>query len=147
MNNRKNAYTEVYTILQNLNEEEYNKIPPEIIEAIRINKNEDYEYELDDDLELKDHQMLPETKAILFNLFRDYLATPEQKEKIIRMQNEERQKNELKKKQQYDNDVFANKAKENIKTKEKEPVEIIEYKENIFKRILNKIKNFFTQKI
>ena len=42
MNNRKNAYTEVYTILQDLNEEEYNKIPPEIIEAIRMNKNEEY---------------------------------------------------------------------------------------------------------
>lgn len=136
MNNRKNAYTEVYTILQELNEEEYNKIPPEIIQAIRINKNEEYEYELDENLELKDHQMLPETKAILFNLFRDYLTTPEQKEKIIRMQNEERQKNELKKQQKYNVDVFANKAKE------KEVVELIEYKENIFKRILNKIKNF-----
>ena len=94
MNNRKNAYKEVYTILQELNEDEFNKIPPEIIEAIRANMNEEYEYELDDELELKDHKMLPETKAILFNLFRDYLATPEQKEKIIRMQNEERQKNE-----------------------------------------------------
>lgn len=147
MNNRKNAYTEVYTILQDLNEEEYNKIPPEIIEAIRTNRNEKYEYDLDENLELKDHQMLPETKAILFNLFRDYLATPEQKEKIIRMQNEERQKNELKKQQQYNVDVFANNAKENIKTKEKEQVELIEYKENIFKRILNKIKNFFTKRL
>ena len=147
MNNRKNAYTEVYTILQDLNEEEYNKIPPEIIEAIRTNRNEKYEYDLDENLELKDHQMLPETKAILFNLFRDYLATPKQKEKIIRMQNEERQKNELKKQQQYNVDVFANNAKENIKTKEKEQVELIEYKENIFKRILNKIKNFFTKRL
>ena len=34
MNNRKNAYTEVYTILQDLEEEEYKKIPPEIIETI-----------------------------------------------------------------------------------------------------------------
>ena len=99
MNNRKNAYKEVYTILQELNEEEYNKIPPEIIEAISANMNE----------ELKDHQMLPETKAILFNLFRDYLATPEQKEKIIRMQNEERQKNEIKKQKQYNTDVFERK--------------------------------------
>lgn len=73
MNNRKNAYTEVYTILQELNEEEYNKIPLEIIEAIKVNRNEEYEYELDEELELKEQQMLPQTKAILFNLFRDYL--------------------------------------------------------------------------
>jgi len=145
VNNRKNAYKEVYTILQELNEEEYNKIPPEIIEAIRLNMNEEYEYELDEELELKDHQMLPETKAILFNLFRDYLATPEQKEKIIRMQNEERQKNEIKKQKQYNTDVFESKQKENSKQNEQETKQLIEYKENIFKKILNKIIKFFTK--
>ena len=145
MNNRKNAYKEVYTILQELNEEEYNKIPPEIIEAISANMNEEYEYELDEELELKDHQMLPETKAILFNLFRDYLATPEQKEKIIRMQNEERQKNEIKKQKQYNTDVFERKPKEKSVQNQQENTKLIEYKENIFKKILNKIIKFFTK--
>ena len=143
MSNRKNAYAEVYTILQELNEEEYNKIPPEVIKTIEANRNEDYEYELDDELELKDQPMLPETKAILFNLFRDYLATPEQKAKIIRMQNEARQKNELKKQQMYNIDVFANKPKKNLAENSNETMQIVEYKESIFKRILNKIKSFF----
>ena len=144
MNNRKNAYAEVYTILQELNEEEYNKIPPEVTQTIEANRNEDYEYELDDELELKDQPMLPETKAILFNLFRDYLATPEQKAKIIRMQNEARQKNELKKQQMYNTDVFANKTREDITENNNETMQIVKYKENIFKRILNKIKSFFS---
>ena len=146
MSNRKNAYAEVYTILQELNEEEYNKIPPEVIKTIEANRNEEYEYELDDELELKDQPMLPETKAILFNLFRDYLATPEQKAKIIRMQNEARQKNELKKQQIYNTDVFANKQKENQSSNNNETMQIVEYKESIFKRILNKIKSFFIKK-
>ena len=146
MSNRKNAYAEVYTILQELNEEEYNKIPPEVIKTIEANRNEDYEYELDDELELKDHPMLPETKAILFNLFRDYLATPEQKAKIIRMQNEARQKNELKKQQIYNTNIFANKPKENLADNNNEIMQIVEYKESIFKRILNKIKSFFIKK-
>lgn len=146
MSNRKNAYAEVYTILQELNEEEYNKIPPEVIKTIEANRNEEYEYELDDGLELKDQPMLPETKAILFNLFRDYLATPEQKAKIIRMQNEARQKNELKKQQRYNTDVFANKPKENQSSSNNETMQIVEYKESIFKRILNKIKSFFIKK-
>ena len=145
MNNRKNAYAEVYTILQELNEEEYNKIPPEVIETIEANRNEEYEYELDDELELKDQPMLPETKAILFNLFRDYLATPEQKAKIIRMQNEARQKNELKKQQMYNTDVFANIQKEDTVQLNSEKTQIVKYKENIFKRILNKIKRFFSR--
>ena len=145
MNNRKNAYAEVYKILQELNEEEYNKIPPEVIETIEANRNEEYEYELDNELELKDEPMLPETKAILFNLFRDYLATPEQKAKIIRMQNESRQKNELKKQQMYNIDVFANRQKEDKVQTNSEKTQIVKYKENIFKRILNKIKRFFSR--
>ena len=158
MNNRKNAYTEVYIILQDLNEEEYNKIPPEVIETLDANRNKEYEYELDDELELKDQPMLPETKAILFNLFRDYLATPEQKTKIIRMQNEARQKNELKKQQMYNTDVFADKRsnqeeleknkalEENKPESNNEEKQIVEYKENIFRRILNKIKSLFIKK-
>ena len=62
MSNRENAYTEVYTILQDLNEEEYNKIPPEVIEAIDTNRNKEYYYKLDDNLELKEQLMLPETR-------------------------------------------------------------------------------------
>ena len=85
MSNRRNAYKEIYTILQDLNEEEYNKIPSEVVSAIKENMNEEYEYELDEELELKNQSMLPETKAILFNLFRDYLSTQEQKEKIVKM--------------------------------------------------------------
>lgn len=146
MSNRKNAYTEVYMILQNLNTKEYNKIPPEIIETIKVNRNKEYDFELDDELELKEQSILPETKAILFNMFRDYLSTPEQKEKIIRMQNEERQKLELKKQQKYNTDIFANKQKENLNEIKKETVELVQYKENIFKKILNKIKRFFIKK-
>ena len=146
MSNRKNAYAEVYTILQELNEEEYNKIPLKVIKTIEANRNEEYEYELDDELELKDQPMLPETKAILFNLFRDYLANPEQKSKIIRMQNEARQKNELKKQQMYNTDVFANKPKENLAENSNETMQIVQYKESVFTRILNKIKSFFIKR-
>ena len=145
MNNRRNAYTEVYTILQELNEEEYDKIPSEVIKAIEENMNKQYEYVLDDELELKEHTMLPETKAILFNLFRDYLAMPEQKEKIIKMQNEERQKNELKKQNKYNTDIFENKKKEKTKQIEKSSKDLIKYKENIFGKLVNKFKHWFVK--
>ena len=141
MTKYKNAYTEVYEIIEQLNEEEYNKIPSEVIKAIEENRNAEYEFELDEDIELKDQELLPETKAILFNLFRDYLSTPEQKEKIIKMQAEERIKNEQKKQEQYNSDIFANKQKK--QTIKEEHTELIEYKENIFKRIFNKIRQFF----
>ena len=141
MTKYKNAYTEVYEIIKQLDEEEYNKIPSEVIKAIEENRNTEYEFDLDEDIELKDQELLPETKAILFNLFRDYLSTAEQKEKIIKMQAEERLKNEQKKAKQYNSDLFANKQK--VQSVEREHIELIEYKENIFKRIFNKIRQFF----
>lgn len=141
MTKYKNAYTEVYEILERLDEEEYSKIPSEVITAIRENRNVEYEFELDEELELKEQELLPETKAVLFNIFRDYLSTPEQKEKIIKMQAEERQKNEQKKAKQYNSNLFAN--KQNVQSVEREHTELIKYRENIFKRIFNKIRQFF----
>lgn len=148
MNNRKKAYTEVYKILQKLNEEEYNKIPPEIIKSIKINRDEKYNYELDSTLTLKEQTMLPETKAILFNIFRDYLATPEQKSKIIRTQNQKRLENELRKQKIYNSDIFANKQKDNVvqNNSTNKSMQIIEKEENIFKRIINKIRTLFMKK-
>ena len=142
MNKYCNAYREVYTILDCLDEEEKSKIPQEVLEAISSNMNIEYEYELDDDIELRKQPMLPETKAILFNLFRDYLGTPEQKEKILRMQQEERLKKEQKKKELYNADVFEGRKEQKTK-QQKEKLELIEYKESLFKRIINKIKRMF----
>lgn len=110
MNNRKNAYKEVWTILQDLNEEEYDKIPQEVVDVIFENMNKDYYFELDDEIELKDINLLPETKAILFNLFRKYLATDLQKEKIVKMLDEERKKIEGQKRKKYSLDVFYKKS-------------------------------------
>lgn len=108
------AFTEVYTILSYLNKEEYNKIPNEVLEAIKQNRDKDYIYELNKELDLEKQEMLLETRAILFNLFRDYLATPKQKEKIIRFQMQEEIKNEEEKRQRYQNiDMFKKHKKEN----------------------------------
>ena len=153
MNNRRNAYTEVYTILQDLDEEEYNKIPPEVIKAIEENRNLEYNFELEDGLDLKEQSLLPQTKAILFNLFRDYLAKPEQKEKIIKMQNEERAKIELKKKQMYNSELFINKEskieeeqeknEDEIKEKEKNSLNLVEYKPSIINKVWGYIQRLF----
>ena len=154
MNNRRNAYTEVYAILQDLDDEEYNKIPPEVIKAIRENRNLEYDFELDDDLELKEQTLLPQTKAILFNLFRDYLATPVQKEKIIKMQNEERAKIELKKKQMYNSEIFTNEESRNeeerqeknqdeIKEKEEKSLDLVEYKPSFINKFWGYIQRLF----
>ena len=101
MKNYSNAYTEVYKILNYLTEEELNKIPKRIFNVFEQKRNKDYEYTLNEDLDLNNQPMLEETRAILFNLFRDYLSNNEQKEKILKMQEEYRLKAEEKKKKEY----------------------------------------------
>lgn len=149
-NNRKNAYQEAYTILQELDEEEYSKIPPEVIQALKENRNEEYYYEVDEDTELKYQPMLPETRAIIFNIFRNYLATPEQKEKIKRMIAEERAKSEIKKKKQYNTEnIFKTKTQPQTQvTPVKETEALVEVKkEGVFKRFIEKIKSWFKKSV
>lgn len=139
INNYNNAFTEVYEILNCLDKEEVNKIPEEVRNAIEKNRNLDYNYEVNYDEDLSNQSMLTETKAILFNLFRDYLSTPEQKQKILKMQQEERIENEQNKQEKYNSSTFEGKKKAN-KT---ERLEIVEYKESFINKIWNCIKNLF----
>lgn len=144
MNNYNNACTEVYAILSDLVEEDYNKIPPEVINAIKENRNLDYIFELDYDIDLKDNILLKETRAILFNLYRDYLTTPEQKQKIIKMQNEERQKLEIEKQQKYDSNIIFNNANQQGVKAENETTALTEVKkENFIVKLFNRIKRLF----
>ena len=79
------AFTQVYVILNELDDNAYDKIPPEVVDAIRKNRNKEYKFEVDKSIDLKDNDLLPEARALLFKIYRDYLATPEQRQKIIKM--------------------------------------------------------------
>lgn len=103
MYNFKDAYSEVYEILKYLDENDKAKIPNEVIEAICENRNKDYIFELDEEKTLQEQKLLPETRAILFNLFRDYLASPRQKEIVIKMQRDEKIRTKINKKENYKN--------------------------------------------
>lgn len=149
--NYRNAFTEVYIILDYIEEEEYEKIPLNVISAIEKNMNVDYEYEMNENVDIFNQQMLPETKAILFNFFRDYWSTSEQKEKIIRMQKEERLKLEKEKRLKYNLDGIFNNSSLNtesieIKKKQLDKALMEIKKENIFVKISNKIKDIFSNR-
>lgn len=145
------AFTQVYVILNELDDEDYDKIPPEVVDAIRKNRNKEYQFKIDKSIDLKDNNLLPEARALLFKIYRDYLASESQRQKILKMQNEERRKRELKKQQQYNSDIFANKETETIQKSELETgselqqqsIHPVPYKESIFKRLFNRIRGAF----
>jgi len=138
------AYTEVYEILNCLDKDEYNKIPVELIEVFEENRNLDYEYEVNEEQDLTKQPMLVETKAILLNIFRDYLATSEQSKKIKQWLQADREYLEKQKQERYSNNVFENKGKNECNLDKVDiqlPIEI--KKQSIFQKIIKKLKNIF----
>lgn len=139
-----NAYAEVYEILSYLDKEEYNKIPKELIEVFEENRNLEYEYEVNEEQDLTNQPMLIETKAILLNIFRDYLATPEQSSKIKRWLYEDREYLDQQKRKQYPGNMFKDNSKKECNTHKEEvmlPTEI--KKQSLIKKIFDKIKSIF----
>ena len=150
MNKYGNELKEVYIILNTLVKEDYNKIPKKTIRAIEENMNDDYEYVIDEDMPLQNNPMLQGTKEFLLNIYRDYLATDEERLMIKRKQAEDRALIiESSKSQNIDfeeriKEVNANKKNDNIVEAENQVLDkIVAYKENIFIKIMNQIKRLF----
>lgn len=144
-NQYKDAFSEVYTILGFLEDEELKKIPSNVISAIENNRNLNYIYEMNEDVDLFKQPMLLETKAILFNLYRDYLATPEQRKNIIKIQNEERQRKDKEKREKHNpNGIFENRQS-NFKNVLENKAIIEVKKENFIEKIIRKIKSKFNK--
>ena len=138
------AYKEIYEILKIFPKELVGRIPKYKLDYIKQNMDESYEYNITKET-FDGKTMLDETAAILAILFRDYWATEKQKNKIINYHNTQREKivNEIKEKYDPEN-VFKQRRIEQEKIDEKkENLSVVEYKENIFKKLFNKIKEIF----
>ena len=125
------ALAEVYEVIIMLKNEDFNKIPKEIIEAIKLNK--DNEYEVDFQKIVRD-EMLPDARQILSAIYTYYLADKEEKKVIFDLIN-------IKKQTYVKYPIFekSNKIEENSNIQD-----IITIKEqNFFTRIFEKIKNIF----
>ncbi len=138
------AYKEIYEILKIFPKELVDRIPKYKLDYIKQNMDESYEYNITKET-FDGKTMLDETAAILAILFRDYWATEKQKNKIINYHNTQIEKivNEIKEKYDPEN-VFKQRRIEQEKIDEKkENLSVVEYKENIFKKLFNKIKEIF----
>ena len=145
------AYTEVLEILKYLPKEEYNKIPKERIQFYKKNKDDTYVYIYDTSKTLEEQKVSRKTKVIIISLFNEFFATSVQKEKLklILKKNEEEYQTELS--EMYDSDnLFKKKTiaknDEELEENNTDKMLVIIEKENIFKRIINKIKRLFIKK-
>lgn len=141
------AYKEVLEILKYIPKADYDKIPSEKIELYKTMQYKNYNFKYNPSKSLDEQNVSRRAKAIIGLLFRDHWATNNQREKILAKQKFERQKIEEEKEQNYQyEDLFKKNRIEKQQTEIEENVKdvfLVEYKENIFTKILNKIKSVF----
>ncbi len=148
-----NAYTEVLDILKHISKEDYEKIPKSKIKVFEENCNKNYNFTYDENKTLDEQNVSEITKVIIAILFRDYWATKEQRYIIIKKQQEikdQKQKELMAKFEQNKNISEKDLKKVNVASDLDIDIDYARgtnletYKEeNIFKRIISKIREIF----
>ena len=64
------ACTEVLEILSHFSEEDFSKIPSDKIEFFEKNKDKDYEYKIDPEIDLSKQYISDEANAIIVGLYK-----------------------------------------------------------------------------
>ncbi len=141
------AYKEVMEILNFVPKESVDKIPQTMLDTFNVKMDKEYVFIVDINKSFEEQNLLEETKAIFANIFRDYWATPYQKERIEAKEKYDRQKIEEEKKAKYNpDDIFNKRNKVDVEEKIEEtntnnlPIEI--KKEKFYEKLVKFIKKF-----
>ena len=112
------------------------------MEYLNNNASKTYKPDLDHSKKIKDMQLKRKTKAILAIIYKKFWCNDDERKEFNNTlkENEIRYQAELREKYNPDN-LFKKKELE-VETVE-QPVAMVEYKESIIKRFLNKIKKLF----
>lgn len=140
-NNFYKAYVEVLEILKYVPDESVKKIPKEMLNMFELKKDRDYTYSIEPSIPFEEQKILPETKAILANIFRDYWATDHQREVITTYEKQELDRIEQKKRELYNpNDIFKS---QNSKVDNTSNLPIDIKKEHFYNKLIAFIKKIF----
>lgn len=137
--NVRQAYSEIDEFLELISNEQKNKIPKKLRNFFREEKDANYIKKINPQIPIKNQKLKEETLAIIALLNLQYWCeNEEEKQRLKEMyaKNEKTYQEHLQV-QFNPNEIF--KKKENIT----ESSSIIEYKESIIKKLINKIKNIF----
>lgn len=131
----KQALAQTYYILDNFDDTIKNKVPNSLFNTIK--ENMDIQYK-------NTTELLIETKELLYAILNKYVLSQSQKDKLAEYYRfyDAKMEEEKSKKYQYKN-LFENNRNETPKTEKNENVSLVNYKENIFRRILLFFKKIF----
>lgn len=139
-----NAFYEVLEILKYVDIKDYEKIPQKLMQTLRTYANWNWNFKYDVNKTLDEQNTSDISKAIIANIFKEYWATPIQKEKIIAKEEYDRLQLEKINIEKYNPDKLFKNKETKVETIENS-VAIVEYKESIFTKIKNWFKRTFEQ--
>lgn len=137
----KRVYSETYAILQLLQEEFLSKIPSNLIEILKTEKDDTLDININPNIPLEEQNLHPDTISLLAMLKVDYWCEDEkEKQELLEIFNKNEEEEQTKLRQQYNpDDLFKEKM---LKTEEM----LIQYKESGIKKFLNKLFSFISRK-
>ena len=142
----KKEVSEVIDVLKHSEIEVTQKIPKKFIEFLTKNSDHDYIPDIDYSEENWENSIEEDAKVLIALIYRDYIMSEEEKEKVI--EEAERQEQEIREKYNPDNLFKKNSKIENEKSQDDTEQEVqksllIIKEEKWYERIINKIKEIF----
>lgn len=144
--NYADAYSEVLEVLKYIPQEDYKKIPIKTIQLLKSNSNEKSDFTYNSALPFNKQNISKDAKIILAILYRNCWITEEEKKKLEQEEKEHIRTVEEEKRKKYNPDkIFENKEKQIVQELEENCYLVVQ--EKWYKKIFNKIKNFFKNNI
>lgn len=140
---------EVDVVLNHFPQKLLEKIPSNLIESIKENKNKNYVFKYDEDKSLVEQKISEDAKNLISAIYFRYICNDEKKSELIEICKE----NELKKKNEKSNlnSILEKKSNsidevkiEEKKLEENKAIIVVNYK--WYQKILNKLKSLFKTK-
>ena len=151
------TYAELDEFIELLDDSDKNKIPNSVRDFFKNEKDKNYKKHIDRNTTIDKQNLKEETLALIALLYLRYICDNEEEksrlEKIY-AENEEKYREELKEKydsekalerknEQKDKANEVDGHKETIDNAQSESNALMEHKESIFRKIINKLKKFF----
>lgn len=139
------AYTEVLEILKYFSKEEFSKIPKETIEFFEKNKDNNYDFKIDQPEKFYESGISKKAYSILAVLASKYFLSEEENEKLENMLKRNSIEEEKRKKELYNPDnLFSNSSKNKLNMKETQNTTMsLSENKTILQRVIEKIKKIF----
>ena len=143
--NTRKAYSEIDEFLGLLSIEQRNEVPQKLRDLFTQEKDSNYRKGIDPTIPIKEQNLKEETLALIALLNLQYWCKDEsekQRLKNVYSKNEELYQEMLREKYNPDN-IFKKKDTISEDKEETQCLQIVEYKEPLFKRIVNRILQIF----